>query len=259
MDRCNDETEAELQIRKERRFRGSSFGSSGCDIEAATVHSTIVASEESRSVQEHEEGQDGEDSTSIQATPETQGASSVHPSAISQQVATEYHNTRCRNTKKNYESGQKEYSRWCASVGFRTNTVTGDRLLQYIMHSLSQRDKKDGSGKKVGKVVIEQHVKAMCDLYRYQKAVPNPDREVKPQFPRTIAVKNLLKILERKEYEKSRGDFVDRGVGTLADGYTKKQFVDISNYFLAQGGASGWRNWLDHLVGDNMLLRGVSK
>ncbi|KAI8076818.1 uncharacterized protein BX664DRAFT_246057, partial [Halteromyces radiatus] len=74
-------------------------------------------------------------------------------------------------------------------------------------------------------------------------------------------VKDLLKMVKNKEYEVSRGNYEDRGEGTLADGYTSNdQVADVVKAFLSRTQRHGeqLRGALAFLLSHYMLLRGES-
>ena len=183
----------------------------------------------------------------------------VSSTQLNAEIVKQYHANRPQSTKNTYGGPQREYKEWCGAQGFGCCTVTGKRALQYFVTHLLKRKKKDRSGDMVGRVVFDHHMKALCDLYKLQKEVPEVNATVTAEYPRTLAVKNLMKTCERDEYEKQHDDLVDRGVGTLADGYSKDEFVKIAKYFLQMNDVKGLRNRFDHLAGHNMLLRGSSK
>ena len=177
---------------------------------------------------------------------------------LTREVVSKLREIRPRNTKLAYEGPQKEYIRYAESK-YGCSIVTAERVLSYLVNHLTKREKKNSKGKKVGKVIVGQHIKALVDLYRFQSQVPVDNATTVPEYPRSDAVKKFLKMIERSEYEKEREEYVDRGIGTIVDGYSNEEYKKIASYHLFQNTVPGLRNRLDHLLGDSMLLRGNHK
>ena len=108
---------------------------------------------------------------------------------------------------------------------------------------------------------VESYCSSIIDLWRYQSSSGiNPH----PQ-PRGAKLKALLKDRHQKEFVRKKTQYVDRGAGTLMDGYDS---VAMQNVVRA-----GWTNWttmkridsqsieshlrtaVDFLFGHTMLLR----
>jgi hypothetical protein len=75
------------------------------------------------------------------------------------------------------------------------------------------------------------------------------------------AVKGLLKTIKSDEYQVRRANYEDRGVGTLADGYTSTdQIANVVKHYYAKNQFYGeqLRNALAFLFAHYFLLRGES-
>lgn len=84
--------------------------------------------------------------------------------------------------------------------------------------------------------VVRVEVAAVVKLYELQRS----KRMNSNLHPRTSAVKDVLDTLQREKAEQKRRDFIDRGIGTLQDGYkTEKEFEMVLNYFFKIKGGDG--------------------
>jgi hypothetical protein len=68
----------------------------------------------------------------------------------------------------------------------------------------------------VGLSTVKNAVSAVVDLWQKQHSMKMNNNH----SPRGPLVKKYLDFIKKSEYQKSRNEFKDRGVGTLADGYT---------------------------------------
>lgn len=73
----------------------------------------------------------------------------------------------------------------------------------------------------LGKAAVEAYVSALISLWKKQHALgTNP---LQPE--RDAALKAMLNTRRRQEHERKRNEYVDRGIGTLLDGYSDDEFV----------------------------------
>jgi Centromere DNA-binding protein complex CBF3 subunit, domain 2 len=117
----------------------------------------------------------------------------------------------------------------------------------------------------LGRSAIKSYINAIVSLWEYQSSA---GQNLHPH-PRGTKLKALLKHKERQETVRRREQFVDRGIGTLLDGYNEKDIVNIVRACwttpLTQRSHSGasvepWlRTAVDFLFSHNMLLRGESR
>jgi hypothetical protein len=73
------------------------------------------------------------------------------------------------------------------------------------------------------------------------------------------AIKGLLRRHKRRKDSRKKALYLDKGIGTLADGYRLDDVIRISNYFLEQGTDTALRSRLDFLLGHAMLCRSEDK
>jgi len=103
---------------------------------------------------------------------------------------------------------------------------------------------------------LQQHVSAVIDLWRDQ----NARGLVVGENPRKgAALKGLLRRHKRGKEDRKKFLSIDKGIGTLADGYRQADVLRIANYFFEQGSLLGLRSRLDFLLGHAMLCRSEDK
>jgi len=73
------------------------------------------------------------------------------------------------------------------------------------------------------------------------------------------ALSGFLEDLKRKQQLRREAMFQDNGVGSLLDGYNKKDVPRISSFFLSQNNQVGLRSRLDFLLGHSMMGRSEDK
>jgi Centromere DNA-binding protein complex CBF3 subunit, domain 2/Transcriptional activator of glycolytic enzymes len=79
------------------------------------------------------------------------------------------------------------------------------------------------------------------------------------QSPRVDSVRDYLKMLQQRDTQRDREQFVDKGRDTLLDGYTDDQLETVCRQLWTQGGSSPechFRTLVDILLGHYMLTRG---
>jgi hypothetical protein len=79
------------------------------------------------------------------------------------------------------------------------------------------------------------------------------------QTPREDNVREYLKSLQRRDVQREKEQFADKGRDTLLDGYTEDEFEKVCHELWAQGDSSlecHFRTWVDILLGHYMLTRG---
>jgi hypothetical protein len=139
------------------------------------------------------------------------------------------------STSKAYSARHQEYQQWCIEKGFIDGvTVTGDKLHLFLHQQVIGRGSKRSKGsegpacRKVGKSTVLGYTAAVVDLWRQQTAM----RVTSHPNPRDSNVKRLLKNAEYETHQHGKVYFVDRGIGTLVDGYTTtEQMVSIADVF----------------------------
>ena len=70
---------------------------------------------------------------------------------------------------------------------------------------------------------VRGYVSAMTDLYRIQRALGMNSHE----SPRKDNVRQYLKTLQRRDTQREKEQFADKGSGTLLDGYSDEEFKTV--------------------------------
>jgi hypothetical protein len=103
---------------------------------------------------------------------------------------------------------------------------------------------------------VRGYVTALTDLYRTQKAMGMNSHA----SPREDSVREYLKTLQRKDAQREKEQFADKGRDTLLDSYTEDEFESVCRELWAKGAASSpechFRTLVDILLGHYMLTRG---
>jgi len=179
---------------------------------------------------------------------------------------------RAKNTAKNYEPKQNEFSDWALNCGYSDrDTVTEAKLLSFLQDEVVNRPlrKKSKTALAAADVDLEDqilswqsvrsYVTAIHDLYNAQKARnmnSNPS-------PRAAATRDFIKSLQRRDTALAKQNYADKGRDTYLDGYSEAQLKELCiAIWRAGGGASGvktacyLRTLLDQLLGHYLLARG---
>jgi Centromere DNA-binding protein complex CBF3 subunit, domain 2/Transcriptional activator of glycolytic enzymes len=168
---------------------------------------------------------------------------------------------------------------WCKERGFADGTLVHEnKLIMFLRlqvldrelrlsHHKRARTMADGTSIKqtLGRSAIKGYVNAIISLWEYQSSA---GQNLHPH-PRGTKLKALLKNKERQETVRKREQFVDRGVGTMLDGYNEKDMVNIvracwtefssQKHYTSTSVESWLRTAVDFLFSHNMLLRGESR
>ncbi|KAE8231011.1 hypothetical protein CF326_g3980 [Tilletia indica] len=164
------------------------------------------------------------------------------------------------NTTRNYNPKQQEFKSWCDTKGYEEMSryqVTAEKLHLFleeqVLHRPSKRPKKNGEAPgTLSESSVKGYVAALVDLYVQQQA-----RGVNSApHPRHGPVRILLSTRKVQEHSRKRSEYVDRGIGTSLDGYTREQLEDICAYFVQRDNETGLRDRLAFLISHYALLRG---
>jgi hypothetical protein len=82
------------------------------------------------------------------------------------------------------------------------------------------------------------------------------------QSPREDSVLEDIKSLQRRDAQRDKAQFADKGRDTLLDGYTEEQFEAVCRELWVQGRSSPechLRTLVDLLLGHYMLTRGCDR
>ena len=102
---------------------------------------------------------------------------------------------------------------------------------------------------------VRGYATAITDLYRVQKAMGMNSH----QSPREDNVREYLKILQRRDAQREKEQFADKGRDTPLDGYTEDEFESVCRELWSRGSSSPechFRTLVDILLGHYMLTRG---
>jgi hypothetical protein len=103
---------------------------------------------------------------------------------------------------------------------------------------------------------VRAYISAVTDLYREQKALGMNSHPT----PREDNVREYIKSLQRRDAQREKEQFADKGRDTLLDGYSEDEFERVCHELWAQGGSSSsechFRTLVDVLLGHYMLTRG---
>ncbi|KAF1991500.1 hypothetical protein K402DRAFT_322682, partial [Aulographum hederae CBS 113979] len=109
---------------------------------------------------------------------------------------------RPENTSKSYNPKQKEYIEWCRSNGFP-----------------------DGEQLSEAKFILFFQDRVLNRSVRPKRRRKETERSPMEPAVRTPGITSMLKNRKMKEAQRKRNEFVDRGVGTLLDGYTEEELL----------------------------------
>ena len=177
-------------------------------------------------------------SSSVAPVVDHESSSSVTPASLDVQMDLSVMRTyaqksdlRPLNTCRAYKRRQDEFKEWCIEKGFpeeARTVVTGPKLHLFLEEKVVNRPRKKvkagGQPKQIGIATLEAYIAAITDLYQQQVAL----KVNAHQHPRTDAVKAFLRNAHYEEVQKKRKAYVDRGIGTLLDGYSTNDQVRIS-------------------------------
>ncbi|CDH60231.1 predicted protein [Lichtheimia corymbifera JMRC:FSU:9682] len=115
-----------------------------------------------------------------------------------------------------------------------------------------KKSQPDGSPYPLGTESIEQYIKAVVDLYQSQKS-----QEVNQHpHPRGHAVLCWKKALAYEQREVNRKLKIDRSIGSIQDGYTNAEMLEVCDHFLVNCSESALRDRMTFLFNHMLFLRG---
>jgi uncharacterized protein YciI len=186
--------------------------------------------------------------------------------ANAQHVLASTRAARPKNTTRAYEPKQIEFQAFCRRKRYRdADTVTEEKLLLFLVEDVTDRPLKAKSRKVAADIPhketrlawrsVRGYVTALTDLYRAQKAMGMNNHP----SPREDNVREYIRALQRRDAQRDREQFADKGRDTLLDGYTQQQFEAVCRELWAGGRSSpecSLRTLVDVLLGHYMLTRG---
>jgi hypothetical protein len=165
------------------------------------------------------------------------------------------------NTKRSYQGPTQEFIAWCVRKGAPDgNTVTESKLNLFLIEEVIGREsrvRRRGESERslVRYATVSNYIAAITDLYKNQVTMcmnshPNP---------RMGTVKSLLQSVKRNENVQKRSNYVDRGIGTIQDGFSGSEQIErLSDNFFSKGTTISLRNRMAFLLSHSMVLRGES-
>ncbi|KAG2214830.1 hypothetical protein INT45_003585 [Circinella minor] len=209
----------------------------------------------------------------------SRGLYSVHAAALATNAEKEAESSReaielksqiqRKKTKQSYAQWRKRYLAWCAKEYsyevqpgvFETDDLVSEvKLLRFLKEEVETTgNQKKRRGNDGGAVTLQyesysQCLKAIIDLWKDQKAAGKNDHP----HPRGDKLNTWRKAKQISEKETHRANNVDRGIGTLEDGYNFEEMVAVSLYFFDRQSETEMRNRATFLLHHMMLLRGES-
>ena len=102
------------------------------------------------------------------------------------------------------------------------------------------------------------YITALIDLYQAQKAIGINSH----QSLQEDNIKEYLTVLQRRDMQRDKKQFIDKGRDTLLNGYTEDKFKSVCYKLQAHGGSllkCYLRTLVDILLGHYMLTRGGNR
>ena len=153
---------------------------------------------------------------------EVDAANTAELHANAQTILSIIHDARPKTTSDTYEPKQDEFKAFCARKQYWDgNTVTEDKLLLFLVEDVANRPLRVKSRKADSRVPqdttrlawrsVRSYITAITDLYRTQKALGMNSHP----SPRMDNVWNYIKSLQRKDHQRNKEPYTDKGRDTL--------------------------------------------
>jgi hypothetical protein len=186
--------------------------------------------------------------------------------ANAQTILSVIHESRPKNTNSVYIPKQKEFEEFCCRKQYYDGaTVTEEKLLLFLVEEVANRPLKVKSRKaaidtpqeetRLAWRSVRTYITAMTDLYRTQRAL---GMNTHPS-PREDNVREYLKSLQRRDTQRDKDNYADKGRDTLLDGYSESEFERVCHELWAHSSTSTechFRTLVDLLFGHYLLTRG---
>ena len=200
------------------------------------------------------------------ARPERVIVNNAELRANAQNILTMIKAARPKNTSSVYEPKQEEFQRFCRRKQYQDGeTVTEDKLLLFLVEEVVNRPLRSRSRKADGDVPLSEtrlawrsvrtYVTAITDLYRSQRAL---GMNTHPS-PREDNAREYIKSLQRRDTERQKANYADKGRDTVLDGYSEDDLKRVAGELWGYTGQSAechFRTLADMLLGHYMLTRG---
>ncbi|KAJ6436501.1 short-chain dehydrogenase [Purpureocillium lavendulum] len=186
--------------------------------------------------------------------------------ANAQTILSTIHQSRPKTTTSAYGPKQEEFDQFCQRKQYSDGaTVTEEKLLLFLVDEVAGRPLKVRSRKAAADTPqdetrlawrsVRTYVTAIADLYRTQKAL---GMNTHPS-PREDNVREYLKSLQRRDAQRDKENYADKGRDTLLDGYSESEFERVCHELWVHSGTSTechFRTLVDLLFGHYLLTRG---
>jgi hypothetical protein len=206
------------------------------------------------------------EANTIQERVERTAVNNAELRANAQNILSVIHETRPKNTLSAYEPKQREFEEFCLRKQYSDGgTVTEDKLLLFLVEEVADRplrvkgrkaaDDTPQTATRLAWRSVRSYITAITDLYRAQKAL---GMNTHPS-PREDNVRDYLKSLQRRDAQRDKANYADKGRDTLLDGYTEQEFERVCHELWAHSSESPechLRTLVDLLLGHYMLTRG---
>ncbi|POM58877.1 Short-chain dehydrogenase [Phytophthora palmivora] len=156
---------------------------------------------------------------------------------------------------------QAEFKQWCAAKNNDDGCLVYEgKLVTFLKTHIIPRGNKrqkdqNGKGRPLSIASVEAYAKAVIDLYKLQQTLKTNSHP----HPRGKAYHDLFDTLKRKETERKRAQYVDRGLGTILDGYNVEDMKQLSDFWLIDNNGDALRDRADFFLGQALLARGETR
>ncbi|POM76492.1 Hypothetical protein PHPALM_6263 [Phytophthora palmivora] len=162
-------------------------------------------------------------------------------------IAVEHAASRPSSTTNQYVPKQAEFKQWCATKNYDDGCLVYEgKLVTFLKTHIIPRENKwqrdqNGKGRPLSIASVEAYAKAVIDLYKLQQTLKTNSHP----HTRGIACHDLFDTLKRKETERKRAQYVDRGLGTILDGYKVEDMKQLSDVWLIDNNGDALRDRAD--------------
>ncbi|KJZ69682.1 hypothetical protein HIM_10929 [Hirsutella minnesotensis 3608] len=160
--------------------------------------------------------------------------------ANAQTILSVIHESRPKTTTSAYAPKQEEFEQFCQRKQCCDGaTVTEEKLLLFLVEEvagrpLKVRSRKAASDTPQDETRLGTYVTAVTDLYRTHKAL---GMNTHPS-PREDNVREYLKSLQRRDAQRDKESYADKGRDTLLDGCSEPEFERVCHELWAHSGTS---------------------
>ena len=167
-----------------------------------------------------------------------------------------------KNARKQYLPKIKEYLAWC-KLNFvnqkHWDFVSAPKLHRFLKDNVIDRPSKRQKGNEeteqlIQYTTIKQYKQAITKLYHWQLTEKRFTTLENPP-PNSSTVKDLMEMSARNIQNRRIENYLDRGIGTLLDGYQKQDLPRIASYFFGMNDTMGMKNRTTQLLLHHNCMR----